>query len=208
MQTKAYKFIMSLNYYRKLLLLVTFVFVSGCSKNQDDIDLPIYDAIGDDFTLPSTLDAPLTLSDYKGKIVLLNFGYTNCPDVCPMVLTRLANISNRLESEFGISTNRLQTIFISVDPERDDIIRLKEYLGFFNPNFIGISASLEATHQVTKSYSVFFEKVQDENAGYQVAHNDKIFLLDKRGRLRALIGKTDPDQKLINDIASLAAAEL
>jgi len=191
-----------------LVLIITLIMLSGCSKNQDDIELPIYDALGGDFTLPSTKGSELTLSDYHGRIVLLNFGYTSCPDICPMVLTRLARISNKLTQQYGIDSNRVQTIFVSVDPDRDNIERLSEYLTFFNPDFIGIRGSLSETNELAKSYAVFFEKQADESLGYQVAHTDKIFLLDKRGRLRGLYDKSEPDEKLINDIVSLVVAEI
>lgn len=191
-----------------ITLVFTLLFISGCSKNQDDIDLPVYDAVGGDFTLPSTLGAELNLSDYRGKVILLNFGYTSCPDICPMVLSRLAKLSARVEEQYGVSTEQLQTIFITVDPERDSLGQLKEYLAFFNKSFIGISGSTEQTAEITKKYAVFFEKQAEEGMGYQVAHTDKIFLLDKRGRLRALYGKTDTDEQLVNDIVSLISADI
>lgn len=191
-----------------IVLLFTCLFISGCSKNQDDIDLPVYDAIGGDFTLPSTLGTELNLSDYRGKVILLNFGYTSCPDICPMVLSRIAKLSQIAEEQYGVSTEHLQTIFITVDPERDSLGKLKEYLTFFNKSFIGISGTTEQTVEITKKYAVFFEKQIEESMGYQVAHTDKIFLLDKRGRLRALYGKTDSDEQLINDIVSLVSADI
>ena len=195
----------------RLLLIILFLIsglllITGCSKNQDNIDLPIYDGIGGDFTLPSTLGKKLILSDYHGKVVLVNFGYTSCPDVCPMVLTRLARISNQLIEQFAVGSNELQTIFISVDPERDTLDKLTEYLAFFNPDFIGISGSLVETDGLAKQYAVFYEKQADKAMGYQMAHTDKIFLLDKKGRIRGLYDKTDPDEQLINDIHSLISA--
>ncbi len=192
----------------QLVLIAVLVMLSGCTKNQDDIELPIYDAVGGDFTLPSTAGTELTLSDYQGRVVLLNFGYTSCPDICPMVLSRLAQVSNKLTHQYGIDSSRVQTIFVSVDPDRDSIDRLREYLVFFNPDFIGIRGSISQTNELTKSYAVFFEKQADPSMGYQVAHTDKIFLLDKRGRLRGLYNKAEPDTKLINDIVSLVAAEI
>ncbi|MCP3674452.1 MAG: SCO family protein [Gammaproteobacteria bacterium] len=191
-----------------IVLLFVFLTISGCSKNQDDIDLPVYDAIGGDFTLPSTLGAELNLFDYRGKVILLNFGYTSCPDICPMVLSRLAKLSVIAEEQYGVSAERLQTIFITVDPERDSLEQLKEYLTFFNKSFIGISGSTEQTAEIAKKYAVFFEKQKEDGMEYQVAHSDKIFLIDKRGRLRGLYGKSDPDEQLITDIVSLVSADI
>ena len=90
-----------------LFLISGLLLITGCSKNQDNIDLPIYDGIGGDFTLPSTLGKKLILSNYQGKVVLVNFGYTSCPDVCPMVLTRLARISNQLIEQYAVGSNEL-----------------------------------------------------------------------------------------------------
>ena len=190
-----------------LLLVLGLLLLSGCTKNQDDIDLPIFSALGGDFTLPSTVAESLTLSDYKGKVVLINFGYTSCPDICPMVLARIAQLSKQLETEFAINAQQLQIFFISVDPERDTVEQLKEYLAFFNPDFIGIRGSAEQTQELAKKYAVFYEKQPEDNIGYQVAHTDNIFLMDKRGRLRATYGKTTKDEKLIKDIVSLAKAD-
>ena len=196
---------------RLVVLLMTLVLVSGCTKTQDDVDLPVYDAIGGDFSLPSTLGKTLTLSDYKGKVVLINFGYTYCPDICPMVLSRLGGLSKQLSTQHSIDDLQLQVIFITVDPERDTIERLKDYLSFFGKEIIGVAGTDAQTLNIASSYSVFFEKVLEdgeESSSYQVAHSDKIFLLDKRGRLRALYGKADKDEKLISDIVDLAAAEI
>ena len=174
--------------------------ISGCCKDQDDVDLPVFDAIGGNFTLPSTLSKPLTLFDYKGKVVLLNFGYTHCPDICPMVLTRLSKLTQKLSSQYNVDATKLQILFISVDPERDRPKYLKEYLGIFDPNFIGISGTLDQALKVSKQYAVFFEKQTMDSGDYQVIHNDKIFLLDKRGRLRGLYSHSDKDEKLLRDI--------
>jgi len=191
-----------------ILIGMVLLMITGCSQNQDDVKLPIYDAIGGDFTLPSTLGNELTLSSYRGSVVLLNFGYTHCPDICPMVLTRLAKVTKKLEQQYGVRSELLQIIFISVDPDRDTLDHLKEYLAFYHKNFIGIRGSTEQTGQLAKKYAVFIEKQPEDGIGYQVAHTDKIFLLDKRGRLRGLYDKADPDEKLINEIISLASADI
>jgi len=190
------------------LLLATVVGLSGCSKNQDDIDLPVFDALGGDFTLPSTLGSPLTLSDYKGRVVLINFGYSSCPDICPMVLGHLSKVSKQLKDAHSIDAKQLQVIFITVDPERDAIDKLVKYLAFFDGDFVGVRGTIEQTSELAKKYAVFFEKQAEENMNYQVAHTDKIFLLDKRGRLRGLYSSGDQKEKLIKDIVSLAEAEI
>jgi len=193
------------------LLILMALMISACSKTQNEAELPVLDAIGGDFTLPSTLTlenglpgAPLTLSNYQGQVVLINFGYTHCPDICPTVLSRLAKLSKALDEQRHLSLDNLKIIFITVDPERDTLAHLKEYLAFFSPDFIGARGTIGQTQQVAQQYAVFFEKQAEDGQNYSVMHNDKIFLLDKLGRLRALYGHSDSDEKLINDIVSLA----
>ncbi len=192
-------------------LLKTFLFtcciiISSCSKTQDEVNLPILDAVGGDFILPGTTQQSVSLADYRGAVVLVNFGYTSCPDVCPMILSSLSELTKNIYNE-GYNKQQLQIIFISVDPERDNIKHLKQYLNFFHPDFAGVSASLEQTRKVTKKYAVFFEKLEADENGYQVAHTDKIFLMDKRGRLRGLYTNSVDDEKLFNDIIKLIEAD-
>ncbi len=194
----------------QLFTLLLFVFLfAACENTQDDIKLPVLDAIGGDFTLPSTLGRDVSLSEYHGKVVLLNFGFTSCPDVCPMVLSRLDKLNKNLQEQHSIGTEKVQTLFITVDPERDSIEHLKKYLEFFNSAFIGLSGSLQQTDKVTKQYAAFFEKQAIEaNGDYRVIHNDRIFLIDKRGRLRALFAQSDKDEKIIDAVVSLVQAGL
>lgn len=189
-------------------LFISVLILSSCTQNQDDVELPVYDALGGDFTLPSTLGKPLTLSEFEGKIVLINFGYTSCPDICPMVLTNMDKLAKELSSKYFIGTDKLQTIFITVDPERDTIPRIKEYLQFFNTDIIGVSGSANQITELTKRYAVFYEKLPQQDTDYQVAHTDKIFLLDKRGRLRGLYSISENKEKLLTNIISLNAAEI
>lgn len=185
------------------------VLITACEKTQDDIDLPVYEgSIGGDFSLPSSLNRTFELTELQGKVVLINFGFTHCPDICPMVLTRLAKITKELKENHGVTDSQLQTLFISVDPERDTAKHLKDYLVFFNPNFIGLTGTIEQIGKVAKQYAVYFEKQQLESEEYSVVHNSKIFLLDKRGRLRSLYSDTDADEKMIKDIVSLAKASI
>ncbi len=187
------------------IILIT---VSGCSQNQDDIKLPVYDTIGGEFTLPGTLGEDVSLSDFRGQVVLLNFGYTHCPDICPMILNHLSKLTDKLTSRFGIKPERLKVIFVTVDPDRDTLEQLKEYLAFYNGNILGIRGSSEQTKELIKQYAVFVDKLPAEEIGYQVAHTDQIFLLDKRGRLRGLYDKAESEDILINDIISLVSADL
>jgi len=119
-----------------MLFSIVLLITPGCSQNQDEVNLPIYDSVGGNFTLPSTLGKDVSLSDFRGKVVLLNFGYTQCPDICPMVLNHLSKLSEKLSNKYGIKPELLQTIFVSVDPDRDTIEHLTEYLAFFPGEFL------------------------------------------------------------------------
>ena len=192
---------------QRIFIVSVLVFLAACGKTQDDVNLPVYDGIGGDFSLPSTQEKIYALSDQQGKVILLTFGFTHCPDVCPMVLTRLAKVNRKLQ-EKGIGADRVQTLFISVDPERDTLQHLKEYLAFFNPDFIGLCGSPEQLSQLTAQYAAFYQKETTKSQDYQVMHTDRIFLIDKRGRLRALYAQGDSDEKMLADIISLAESAI
>ena len=140
-----------------------------------------YEGLGGDFSLTNHDKAPMNLEDYRGKVILLTFGYTHCPDICPANLVRL----KQLVEKFGPQSDQIQTFFVSVDPERDTPEHLKKYVTFFNPEFVGLTGSPEALEQVTRQYgSAFFKQEEKSAAGYLVAHTDYIFLVDQEGRLR------------------------
>ncbi len=153
-------------------------------------ELPILTSIGGDFTLPSTVsknnNGLAQLSDFQGKIVLLNFGFTYCPDVCPMVLGRIKVLMEQIDPEGKIIT----PIFVSFDPQRDTIERLKEYLNFFNPNIVGMTANEQALKQLQPQYKLIIEKKGDDK-NYIFSHTDFIYLIDRHGQVRALFSLDD-----------------
>lgn len=174
--------------------------------------IPIINTIGGEFELPSTLGKPIKLSDFQGKVIMLNFGYTSCPDICPMVLTRLAKISKALKVTRGFDKSKLQTFFISTDPERDDVNHLQQYLDNFHPDFVGLSGSAASTKKVAQQYGVYYQKEEftststaPDTPTYDMAHTDRIFLLDKIGRLRKLYSEADSNSDIIKDIRGLIA---
>lgn len=176
-----------------------FMFMSG--QKVEKSTLPINALLGGEFELPSTLERPLKLSELKGKVVLLNFGYTTCPDICPMVLARLTHVLKLLpESE----VEQVQTLFVTFDPERDTVPHLQKYLEFFHPSMIGMTGELSEIEKVGKQYGVVFIK-QDVNtdAGYLYAHSDYVYLLDKQGRIRKLYSKDDSNEDMVADIRGL-----
>lgn len=135
-----------------------------------------------EFALQGSNGAPVALEPYRGKIVLLTFGFLHCAAVCPTTLATLAQARQQL----GEKKVSVQIIFITVDPERDTAARMRDYLAAFDPNFIGATGDVQALARVRKDYGVTAVK---EGAGpdYAMAHTSSIFLIDRDGKLRAMM---------------------
>lgn len=150
-------------------------------------------AAGGDFTLQSAA-GPVSLKDYRGKLVLVYFGYTFCPDVCPTSLAATAEGLKLLTPE---ELGKVAMIFVSVDPKRDTPERLKEYAEFFHPAIVGATGTPEVIAEVTKRYGVFYaeQKVATAGGGYVVDHSSDTFVIAPDGQLVAKIAHaTPPDQ--------------
>lgn len=150
-------------------------------------------AAGGDFSLESA-SGPVALSDYRGKLVLVYFGYTYCPDICPTSLAATAGGLNLLTSD---ELAKVAMIFVSVDPKRDTPARLKEYAEFFHPAIIGATGTPENIAEIAKRYGVFYaeQKVETAGGGYVVDHSSDTFVIAPDGALVAKIAhETPPDQ--------------
>ncbi len=140
------------------------------------------------------------LSEQNGKIVLLFFGYTSCPDVCPTTLAELKLVMDDL----GNKTERVQVIFVSVDPQRDTPEKIQKYVEHFNTAFIGLSGPLEDLEKIWKGYGVFREEVKSESAfGYIVNHTARTYLIDTNGNLRLSYGFQTPVEDIVHDLELL-----
>ncbi len=132
-----------------------------------------------DFTL-SAASGPVSLSDYRGQIVVLYFGYTSCPDVCPTTLAYLREALN----ELGDQAREVQVVFVSVDWKKDTPERVASYLSAFRPDYVGLSGSQEQIDAVTKDFGIFYQiNPADENGYYTVDHTATVQLLDRQGQL-------------------------
>lgn len=150
-------------------------------------------AAGGDFSLESA-SGPVALSDYRGKLVLVYFGYTYCPDICPTSLAATAGGLNLLTPD---ELAKVAMIFVSVDPKRDTPARLKEYAEFFHPAIIGATGTPEDIAEIAKRYGVFYaeQKVETAGGGYVVDHSSDTFVIAPDGALVAKIAhETPPDQ--------------
>jgi protein SCO1 len=154
-----------------------------------------------DFALKAADGSDYRLSQQRGKVVLLSFGYTFCPDVCPTTLVELSQVRVRL----GDAAKRVQVVFITVDPERDTPERLNTYTKAFDQTFIGLTGSAEQLDRVRKMYGVIAEKevVAGTSAEYLIAHSAYVYVIDPEGRLRLLFPFGLSIEEMADDIIRL-----
>jgi protein SCO1/2 len=154
-----------------------------------------------DFTLQASDGSEFKLSQQRGKVVLLSFGYTFCPDVCPTTLVELSQVRARL----GDAAKRVQTAFITLDPERDTPERLSIYTKAFDPTFIGLTGSVEQLAHVRTMYGVIAEKetAHGGSAGYLIAHSAYTYVIDPKGQLRVLFPFGLSIEEMADDIKQL-----
>lgn len=155
-------------------------------------------AAGGDFTLESA-NGPVSLKDYRGKLVLVYFGYTFCPDICPTSLASTAGGLKQLKPE---EAARVAMIFISVDPERDTPPRLKEYAEFFHPSLVGVTGTPENLAEIAKRYGVFYarQKVETAGGGYVVDHSADTYVVGPDGQLVGKIAHATPPDRVVAEI--------
>lgn len=157
---------------------------------------------GRGFALPDLDGRPRTLADFQGRAVVLFFGFTHCPDVCPTTLAELATIKQRL----GPAGERLQTVFVTVDPERDTPELLKAYMANFDPSFVALRGTPEQTLELAKSFKAFFQKVPGKEAGsYSVDHTAGAYVFDPAGKLRLFVRYGQPIDAWVSDLKQLLA---
>lgn len=137
-------------------------------------------AFGGDFTLTNQDNQQFHLTDLRGRPVLLFFGYTSCPDMCPVTMSRITGALNRV----GKGASEVLTLFVSVDPKRDTPAILKEYVGSFSTPLTGLTGSEQEVARVASLYHASFEIVQTGTPNYLVNHTSAIFLIDRQGKLR------------------------
>lgn len=153
---------------------------------------------GGDFTLKSA-DGPVSLASFRGKVVLIYFGYTYCPDICPTSLTATAEGLKLLKPE---ELARVAALFVSVDPERDTPDHLKEYAAFFHPTIVGVTGSAEEIAEVAKRYGVFYARQQVDTAGggYVIDHTSDTYVIDAAGALAGRIAHGAPPDAVAVEI--------
>ena len=166
------------------VLLLTSVLVSKSAAHNNSEPLK-KDFSGGDFTLKSAA-GPLSLKDLRGSVILIFFGYTGCPTVCPISLATIANVYTKM-SRAGIQETR--ALFISLDPERDNLELLDRYTKYFHPNIIGLTDEISVLKKVAEKYGVKYKKtlVPDSTLGYVISHSSDIIIVDRDGVLRMTV---------------------
>ncbi len=151
------------------------------------------------FALTDHTGKPRTLADFRGKVVIVFFGYTHCPDVCPTTLVELKQVMGKL----GADADRVQVVFITLDPERDTPKVLSQYVPAFDPRFLGLYGNAESTIKTAREFKVFFEKRDGTAPGsYTLDHTAASYAFDPAGRLRLYV-KYDQVATLVDDIRTL-----
>ncbi len=155
---------------------------------------------GGDFTV-EIQNADLSLHDLQGKVVLLYFGYTQCPDICPTSLSLMTQALNQMTQEELENVNGL---FVSVDPNRDNTTRLEEYTHYFHTNIIGATAEKEQIDKITKLYGASYRIVESDSAmGYIVDHSSYTYVIDKKGKLRYSLAHGTSPNKILTVVREL-----
>jgi protein SCO1/2 len=158
--------------------------LAGCGERPQAAKFKLTDVTGANFgkelNLTDHEGKPRTLADFHGKVVTVFFGFTHCPDVCPVTLAEMAQVVR----ELGPDGSRVQVLFVTVDPERDTQQLLKQYVPSFNPAFLGLYGDAEATARVAKEFKIYYRKQPAKDGHYSVDHSAGTYILDPQGRLR------------------------
>lgn len=143
---------------------------------------------------------PVSLEDFRGKLVLVFFGFTHCPDVCPTTLLKAAQVRKAL----GSDGDKLQVLFVTVDPDRDTPEVLAKYVPAFDPSFIGLRGDSGETSKAAREFKVFYQKVPNrDGSSYNVDHTAASYVLDTEGHLRLFVRHTQPVEEIVADLRQL-----
>ena len=156
--------------------------------------------VAPEIELTRAAETDFQLSEMRGKVVALFFGYTSCPDICPTTMAEL----NQALQKLGDQADHVQVLFVTVDPQRDTPARVQEYVDHFNPSFIGLSGSEPELAKVWNEYGVFRQVVEGTSAaGYLVDHTARVTLIDQQGNLRVSFPFDTPVEDVLHDLKLL-----
>lgn len=190
-------------FVRVLILSLMGLALIACSPKPSfkNVDITGSKAFGNDFSLLDPDGKVRTLSDFKGKAVVIFFGYTQCPDVCPTTLTEMQQVMTLL----GPQADKVQVLFITVDPDRDTAVILKQYVPAFDKRFLGLRpADQAALEKVAKDFMIYYKQVPGTSAGsYTIDHTAGSYAFDPEGRLRLYIKHAQGPEILAQDLKEL-----
>jgi len=196
-----------MNRRRRLVCFVAAVLVAGCDKLRPSTTQPAFrgiDITGAEYartlSLPDQNGRLRTLEEFRGKVTIVFFGYTQCPDVCPTTMAELAQVKKAL----GTDGDRVQGVFVSVDPERDTPEVLKNYMASFDPSFVALRGTPEQTAAAAKEFKVFFAKAPGKTEGsYSIDHTAGSYVFDANGKVRLFVRYGSDAEALTADIKTL-----
>jgi protein SCO1/2 len=182
---------------RRFLLIIASLLMLACADKPLPFKAkPVPDSpMAPNFKLPDQSGQPRALSDFRGKVVSLFFGFTHCPDICPTHLARQAEVMRLL----GPQANEVAVLFVTLDPERDTPSALKTYMDAFDPRFIALTGTQEQTDKVARQYKIFWQKtpLPDSALVYTIDHTTNSFVIDQSGRSRLIV----PHEMSASDVA-------
>ena len=194
---------MKFTFLRTCYIAVILMTLAACSPKPEfkNIDITGGTAFGKDFSLLDPDGKVRTLADFKGKVVVIFFGYTQCPDVCPTTLTEMQQVMTLM----GPQSDKVQVLFVTVDPERDTAAILKQYVPSFDASFLGLRPADEAAlEKVTKDFKIYYKKVAGTSPGsYTMDHTAGSYAFDPQGRLRLYIKHAQGPETLAHDLKEL-----
>ena len=187
------------------ILLSLFLVLAGCESKPQFANADLsYADFGKDFALTDHTGKPRTLADFRGKAVVIFFGYTQCPDVCPTTMTGMAEAMKLL----GADAAKVQVLFVTVDPERDTQELLAQYVPVFNPSFLGLYADAQTIAKTAQDFRVFYKKQPGSTPStYTVDHTAGSYVYDPKGRLRLYIKHGEKPELIAQDLKLLVAGK-
>ena len=188
--------------WRTGFMIVAALFIGACAPAKpqfESVDISGAD-YAQDFHLTDASGKPRSLADYKGKVVMMFFGYTQCPDVCPTTMADLKNVMTSL----GPEADRVQVLFVTLDPERDTPQLLAQYVPAFDPRFVGLLGDPATTAQTAKAFKVFYQRVPGSTPGsYTLDHTAGTYVFDPAGHIRLFVRQGETTAAITHDVKQL-----
>jgi len=186
----------------RLCLLVLLLALGACQQGKPDFRATDITgaSFGQDFALTDHTGKPRALADFRGRVVVMFFGFTHCPDVCPATLAELAAAVKKL----GTDGDKVQVLLVTVDPERDTPQVLSQYVTAFDPRFLALRGTAEETARVAKEFKIIYQKVAGARPdSYTMDHSAGTYIFDTQGRLRLYVSYGQGPEVFAHDIALL-----